>query len=99
MASIRVTSGQLRAKATELSNMNAQLKQNVSTLNDTETSLTGMWEGEAKTAFHSAFQKDKVQMDNFYNAIAQYITVLQNVAAKYEQAESQNTEIANTRSY
>ena len=99
MSSFTVTAAQLTAKAEELSTFNAQLKQNTATLNDTEMSLANMWEGDAKSAFHSAFQRDKVQMDNFYNAIAQYINVLRNVAAKYSAAESQNVEIANTRNY
>ena len=53
----------------------------------------------ANTAFHTAFQRDKTQFTNFFNAIQQYIQVLQNVAARYAQAESQNIDIATTRTY
>ena len=58
-----------------------------------------MWEGEANDAFHNAFTRDKVQMDNFYNAIQQYAAVLDNIAAKYEAAEATNTNTATTRTY
>lgn len=99
MALIRVTARELRAKAEELRSLNGQFKSAVSELEGTEGQLAGMWEGEAKNAFHNAFQSDKVQMDNFYNAIENYAARLESAAAKYEQTENANVEIANTRSY
>lgn len=99
MSYFSVTSAQLRAKAQELSDQNSQVKAQIDALLQTETSLGSMWEGDAKTAFHNAFMKDKVQMDNFYTAISNYVTVLNSIAQKYEQAEAQNQEIASTRAY
>ena len=99
MPEIQVTTAQLRAKAEELSAQNAQLKAQIERLEETELSLNAMWEGEANTAFHAAFQRDKVQFTNFYQAIQQYIQVLQSVATRYAQAESRNVEIANTRTH
>lgn len=99
MSYFMVTASQIRAKAAELRENNEQLKAQITQLNEREGALGTMWEGEAKNAFHTAFQRDKVQMDNFYNAIAQYVAALESIAQKYEEAERQNTEIANTRSY
>lgn len=99
MAEFTVTAAQLQSKAEELSQYNASFKKEVENLNQTETQLMGMWDGEAKDTFHGAFNRDKVNMDNFYNAIAQYVNALQQIAAKYAQAESQNTQIASQRSY
>ena len=99
MSQIQVTSAQLRAKAEELSAQNTQLKAQIELLDETEQSLNAMWEGDANTAFHTAFQRDKAQLSNFHAAILQYVQVLQNVAARYAQAESQNVEIANARKY
>ncbi len=99
MAEIKVTASQLRAKAEELSSQNAQLKAQIEALSETEQRLNTMWEGEANTAFHTAFQRDQVQFTNFYNAIQQYVLVLQNVASRYAQAEGQNVDIATTRIY
>ena len=99
MAIIRVTAAQLKTGAEELRNLNQQFKAAVSDLESTESSLNSMWEGDARNAFHQAFTNDKTQMDNFFNAIEVYAQRLEAAAAKYEQAEAQNTEIATTRTY
>ena len=99
MAIIRVTAAQLKTGAEELRNLNQQFKAAVSDLESTESSLNSMWEGDARNAFHQAFTNDKTQMDNFFNAIEVYAQRLEGAAAKYEQAEAQNTEIATTRTY
>ena len=99
MAIIRVTTAQLKTGAEELRNLNQQFKAAVSDLESTESSLNSMWEGDARNAFHQAFTNDKTQMDNFFNAIEVYAQRLEAAAAKYEQAEALNTEIATTRTY
>lgn len=99
MAKIVVTSVTIQSGAEELQNLNAQFKNAVNTLAQLEEALAGMWEGDAQEAFRRAFQSDKIQMDNFFNAIEVYAQRLEAAAAKYEQAEAQNTEIATTRTY
>ena len=99
MAEILVTAATLKSKADELNQMNATFKSQVGELESEENNLTSMWEGEAKTAFHNAFTKDKTQMDNFYNAITKYVAALNDIAAKYESAESKNVQTATSRSY
>lgn len=99
MSEFQITSSQLLAKADELSAKNTQLKAQIELLSETEQALNGMWEGDANTAFHTAFQRDKTQLTNFFNAIQQYVHVLQSVAGRYAQAESQNVDIVNTRNY
>lgn len=99
MATFRVTTNELKTKAEELRSLNAQFKNEVGNMETLEGSLSGMWEGEAKDAFHNAFSSDKVQMDNFYNAIELYIQRLETAAVKYAQAEATNVEIASTRKY
>ena len=96
---IRVEASQLIAKANELKNLNAQLKSTIGELESSEEALRGMWEGEANDAFHNAFNSDKIQMNNFYNAIEMYVYRLLEIAAKYQQAEATNLEIANNRTY
>lgn len=99
MAEIMVTAAQLQSKAEVLNQYNTTFKSKVDSLEQTETALMGMWEGDAKEAFHNAFNRDKINMQNFYNAIAQYVNVLQQIATKYAQGENQNINTANTRSY
>lgn len=99
MAAFQVTSSELKAKANELRELNAQFKTQAGNLETQEGSLVTMWEGEARNAFDTAFKNDKAQMDNFYNLIEQYCVALENIAAKYDLAESQNVSTASTRTY
>lgn len=96
---IRVSAEQLIARANELKNLNEQFKTTIGELETTEETLRTMWEGDANDAFHAAFTSDKVQMTNFYNAIEIYVYRLLEIAAKYQQAEATNQEIASNRTY
>lgn len=99
MAEILVTASELTSKAGTLRTYNSNFKSRVGELEQQETRLVGMWEGEAKNAFHKAFTSDKQQWDNFYNLIEQYCAKLEEIAKRYEKAEAENTNIASTRSY
>lgn len=98
MGEIIVTSATLRSKAEELNQYNEQFKSQVSTLTEEENTLRTQFEGEASDAFHAAFTQDTVQMQNFYNAIAQYVQKLIQIADAYEKAEQANVATATTRS-
>lgn len=99
MALIQVSAAELKAKAGELRNLNSQFKTQVGNLESQEQTLISMWEGEARDAFNTAFNNDKMQMDNFYNLIEQYCVALEAIAAKYELAEAQNVSTAASRTY
>ena len=99
MAEIKVTSGELRNKAAELRSLNEQFKKAVEDLTANEQQLMGMWDGEAKEKFHTAYNSDKGQMDNFHQVIEKYCQALENNAAQYEQAEAKNINTAADRSY
>lgn len=99
MAAFQVTSSELKAKANELRELDAQFKTQAGNLESQEGSLISMWEGEARNAFDMAFKSDKAQMDNFYNLIQQYCVALDNIAAKYDMAEARNVSTAQARTY
>ena len=99
MGVIRVSANELKAKANDLTTLNASLKTNVNDLEATEQNLASMWEGEARDAFHQAFNNDKIQMTNFTTLIDKFVQSLLAIAAKYEQAENVNIAIASTRNY
>lgn len=99
MAEITVTAAELKAKAQSLQEYNSRFKSVISSLEETESNLNGMWDGQANEAFHNAFNKDKVQMTNFYNAIEKYAATLIEIAAKYAQAEAANVVTATNRNY
>ena len=99
MALIRVTASQLRAKEEELSGLNRQFDNQAGELEVCEQKLAGMWDGQAKDAFHQAFARDRIQMANFSSLIEKYISTLLAIAAKYERAENANTQTASARNY
>ena len=96
MASVFVSSAQLRTRASELTELNQRFKTQVTSLEEKEGVLKGMYEGDAATTFHNSFIRNKIQMDNFYNCIERYAAVLQEIAARWDQAEAQNQSIAGT---
>ncbi len=97
MSMFRVSSSELRQKASQLEQMNAQFKTAVEGLTNQEQSLASMWEGEAQKAFRTAFNNDRQQFNNFYNGIAKYIQALLDAAQKYDEAEAKNLSTAQTR--
>lgn len=99
MAEIRVTAAEVRRKAEELRNLNSQFQSKVDELTNDEQSLAAMWEGDAKTAFHTAFNNDKTQWDAFHSLIEQYAVALDNIATEYDNKEAANASIASTRNY
>ena len=99
MAQIIANTTTIKSKAQELNNMNSRLKMQISSLQSQERTLSGMWEGDSKTAFQQAFNKDVTQMNSFCTAIPKYVQALNEIAAKYEAAERANTNIATTRNY
>lgn len=99
MGLITVSSQQLKQTAGDLRQLNTNFRTQVGQLSERETNLAGMWEGQAKTAFHSAFTRDKEQMDRFYAEIEKYCQTLETIAQKYDQAEAANVETATVRKY
>lgn len=99
MAELKVTASQLRTKAQTIRSLNSSLDTQIGVLEQAESSVCSMWDGEAKNAFHQAFTHDKAQMKNFKNAIDKYVTALEQIAQSYEKAENQNVQTATTRTY
>ena len=94
MAEFTVTASEVNNTAAQLKELNAKFKAATSELEAEVTRLATMWEGEAHDAFNTAFRKDKIKMDNFYNAIDKYCTTLSQVAANYAGTEAKNVTIA-----
>ncbi len=98
MSQFQVSATELTRQADALSQLNQNLQTQITALEESEAALAAMWEGEAKNAFHNAFQTDKSKMQNFKTAIDEYVTALKNIAAKYAQAEQTNVNTATSRS-
>ena len=96
---IQATTTQIKSKAEQLKSLNSKFKNQINNLQTAESSLNNMWDGEANDAFHKAFTSDMTQLTNFYNAIEQYVSKLNEIAAAYDKAEATNVSTANTRKY
>lgn len=99
MSFFEVTSVQVKNRADLLKELNQQYKSRFAELENMEQSLCSMWEGEAKSAFHREFVRDKSQVDLFTNLIEKYAMTLYEIAVRYEEAERRATELASSRSY
>lgn len=99
MAELSVIIAELSSKAEELDALNMQFFNQLGTLEETEGALNGMWEGDARVQFHTAFTNDITQMHNFYNAVGMYVQVLRDAVSRYQLAENQNVEVAAARNY
>ena len=66
-------------------------------MSDNEMRLAGMWEGDAKEAFHRAYQNDETKFQAFYSGINQYILRLIETAEAYDKVEAVNASIASSR--
>jgi len=98
MSFFEVTSSEVKARANTLRELNQQYKGKFNELEGMEQSLCSMWEGEAKTAFHREFLKDKGKVEIFVSLIDKYAATLEEIAIRYEEAERRATEIASARS-
>lgn len=99
MALIRVSSQELRSKASELRNLNGQLKSQTAEFQGGAQELGATWEGDAKQAFIKATESDKQQMDRFAELIEKYCLALEEDAKRYDEAEARNAQIASSRKY
>lgn len=99
MAKFQVTTAELKAAIADLQEKNSTFKNKVSELEQSQQALRAQWQGDANTAFNTAFENDKAQWTTFSNLIDQYIQALQTIMQTYEQAEATNTATATNRSY
>ncbi|MCD8347695.1 MAG: WXG100 family type VII secretion target [Lachnospiraceae bacterium] len=97
MAEFQVTATTLKEKAEELKSLNTDFASKVDDLVSTQQTLSGMWEGESRDAFDSAFNTDRNKWDLFKSTVDEYYSRLLTIIARYEQAESKNVGIATTR--
>ena len=96
-ANFRVSPAQLIQQAQGLQALNERCKTEVAAMTEKEEALSGMWEGEARNAFHNAYATDAEKFANFYNGIARFVEALTEVAQTYAKAESEAAARATTR--
>lgn len=93
---IKISSDQVEAIATNLENNNNKLK---TTLEESQTSiksLSSTWQGEASQATISAYDSFAANyFETYYDVIKAYVQFLrQNVSADYQSTETANISLA-----
>ena len=61
MAKFQVTTAELKAAIADLQEKNGTFKNKVSELEQSQQALRAQWQGDANTAFNTAFENDKAQ--------------------------------------
>ena len=84
MAKFQVTTAELKAAIADLQEKNGTFKNKVSELEQSQQALRAQWQGDANTAFNTAFENDKAQWTTFSTLIDQYIQALQTILQTYE---------------
>lgn len=92
---ITVTPQELRKIAEELRQYNESLKKQLQEMAAIKNSLNTKWEGTAKEAFNKKFEERATMFDVFYMAMQGYISVLLNIAERYENVERKNAALVN----
>ena len=85
------TASEFGGQATSLQNLTGQMMNIV-------TSLSSAWTGDASTAYINKFTGLQDDMDKMFRMIQEHSTDLQEMAAAYISAESNNAEVAQSLS-
>lgn len=99
MAQFGVNLAKLKSALADLSAERGNLTTKIGDLQTSEKTLSGKWEGDAKTSFETAFNNDVKYMNNFVALVKQYEDALEQVIAAYTAAESANVSTATSRTY
>lgn len=95
---ITVTPQELRKKAEELRVYNESYKRQLQEMVAIKNALNLKWEGSAKVVFNEKFEERATLFDSFYTAIQGYVSVLLNIAERYENVERRNASLVNDSS-
>ena len=90
MSFYQIDSRQLRTKKDDLLTLNRRFVQEKENLCSKEAQLRSMWEGAANESFHAQFMRNAGQMDAFAETIDRYLTVMDSIAQRYDDAEQRN---------
>lgn len=91
---LRVTPEQLESTASEFSNEGSTMANLTSQMVEMVNSLSGVWEGEAATAYMTQFRQLEDDIQKINNMVQEHVTDLNTMAETYRNAETANTEEA-----
>lgn len=96
MANLKVNAGQVIASANKIKNLNDQMRDGFSSVQDAITRLDGVWDGSAATNAISKFNSIKNSYcDSRYKVVDNFVAFLhQQVGEGYVQTENVNKSLA-----
>lgn len=83
MAIIKIDADTLRSKATEIRNMKATHDENIARMRALVTNLSGVFEGEAATAYVNQFESMQATFTSFSEMIEMFAAELDTTAASF----------------
>lgn len=88
---LKVSPEQLTATANEFSSLGSAVRNITSTMTDTVTTLSSVWEGEASTAYVAKFSGLQDDIEKMHGMIQEHVKDLNEMASRYASAETSNT--------
>lgn len=91
---LRVTLQDLLNTAQEFMSTGTKVQGYVGEIDSIVSTLRGVWEGDAATAFYTKYENLKNGMDARYRMIAMHVEALNDIEAKYNTTEDENASTA-----
>lgn len=89
---LRVTPEKLTSTASEFQATGSKIQSLTGEMSSIVKGLSGVWEGEAATAFTNKFNELQDDMDRMYAMISEHVNDLNEMAQTYSQAENTNAQ-------
>jgi len=83
------TSGEFATTGNQMKNLTGEMLSLIK-------SLSGVWQGEAATAYGNRFDGLSADMDKLYRMVQEHVQDLQEMAKQYQSAENSNTGAGNS---
>lgn len=87
---LKVTPEKLISTSTEFKNHGSKIRNITSEMNSIVTGLSGIWEGEASTAYKNKFKELNDDIERMQKMINEHVNDLNQMAQNYKAAESAN---------
>lgn len=93
---LKVTPEKLIQTSGEFDSLGGQMKNLTGEMLSLINGLNGIWQGEAASAYQGKFENLSADMEKLYRMVQEHARDLQEMATRYQSAESGNTEKGNS---
>ncbi|MBR6119280.1 MAG: WXG100 family type VII secretion target [Oscillospiraceae bacterium] len=92
MATQQVNAVKLKKAGTDLTDLSSKLKTEMTKLDESIQKISSIWKSEAGTAYVKTYNEDKANLNQLVQITQQMGATLQQISAKYKQADSKALE-------